>query len=834
MEEERQTRSEEVSEHQNGNAWDTDIQSSGTGTDTENTQEARRGTTSDSSIICPGKDNRSFQHLTVDEVKSMKFESFEAGEEFYRRYADFMGFSVRKNGIKRNRNDKVRLGKWVCNREGSRNKMHLERKDRKRSPKPITRINCPAKFRLGLDQKTNMWVVREFVAEHTHELVLRHDASIIRPNFPIKEADRAQFKAMLSVGVNPGQVIESLVQLSGGYEKVGFEKKDLDNYIDSQCRVETVEGDAECALAFLSATKDEDPRFFYESKIVEGRLTSLFWADSVSQMDYACFGEVMAFDSTYKSNAYKMPFIILAGLNHHNQTSVFGCALLEGETVEAFTWMLLTFLRAMRGKTPASIVTNGDKGIVKAIQCVFPQTRHRLCTWHLERNANVNVQDKAFISDFKVCMLDIFTKDDFERRWKEMVEKHDLNANPWIERMYKKRHMWAEAYLRGHFWAELRSIKICDGMSVYLNKFLQRKLKLYEFVQQYNKALRRVRHNEAKADYDTYSFKHVPSTPFVKIEKHAASVFTLESFGKFLTEIRLEALFFVLNRVEFPGCRIYTLGNYEQREFTCEVVFKPCDPSINCSCLKFETVGLPCSHAIHIIKVERLEEIPLNLIHPRWTKVAKSTIQLVHHDSLMANNIMQEVRYGALLSSCYAMCFLGSKSEHSYNELTREIARLACRMEELSTTCNTSNEKRKNVCNGRKEKRAQCVNMDHTESRCPDPIDSNSAVDCNPHAIQDALDSSSEDETQLNVSFQMEKGQTSHPPCAFDQPTSVGGNCWPFTGRDLHASVTPGQAILGASSIGMVNNDAQVNLNSQFLNTLKFLTHIFIIFWVSH
>lgn len=139
-------------------------------------------------------------------------------------------------------------------------------------------------------------------------------------------------------------------------------------------------------------------------------------------------------------------------------------------------------------------------------------------------------------------------------------------------------------------------------------------------------------------------------------------MFTLESFKKFLTEMQLEALLFVLNRVEFPGCRIYTLGNYDQREFTCEA-FKPCDPSINCSCLKFETVGLTCSDAILIVKVERLGEIPLNLIHPRWTIIARSAIRPVHHASLMANNIMQEVRYGALFSSCYTMCFLGSKSK---------------------------------------------------------------------------------------------------------------------------------------------------------------------------
>ena len=99
----------------------------------------------------------------------------------------------------------------------------------------------------------------------------------------------------------------------------------------------------------------------------ESRLTNLFWADSTARMDYACFGDVLTFDTTYRTNAYKKPLVMLVGVNHHHQTVVFGCALLMDESIATYEWVLETFLIAMMNMKPISVVTNGDKAMSKAI-----------------------------------------------------------------------------------------------------------------------------------------------------------------------------------------------------------------------------------------------------------------------------------------------------------------------------------------------------------------------------------------------------------------------------------------------------------------------------------
>ena len=122
------------------------------------------------------------------------------------------------------------------------------------------------------------------------------------------------------------------------------------------------------------------PHFFFQYTVdEESRLANLFSTDSQSHLDNACFGDVVAFDTTYKTNVYKKPLVILVGVNYHRHTIVFGFGLLVNETVETYTWVLQNILVAMNNKTPISVVIDGDKAMSKAIKMVIPESQHRLC-----------------------------------------------------------------------------------------------------------------------------------------------------------------------------------------------------------------------------------------------------------------------------------------------------------------------------------------------------------------------------------------------------------------------------------------------------------------------
>ncbi|TXG48163.1 hypothetical protein EZV62_027457 [Acer yangbiense] len=109
------------------------------------------------------------------------------------------------------------------------------------------------------------------------------------------------------------------------------------------------------------------------------------------------FSDIISFDSTYKTNAYKRLLVIFVGVNNHTKTMIFDFELLVDETVDTYTWILQTFLEAMHSKCPISVITNGDKAMGKAIKLVMPTVVCHLCSWQLERNMHMKLGDSSAI-----------------------------------------------------------------------------------------------------------------------------------------------------------------------------------------------------------------------------------------------------------------------------------------------------------------------------------------------------------------------------------------------------------------------------------------------------
>ena len=138
---------------------------------------------------------------------------------------------------------------------------------------------------------------------------------------------------------------------------------------------------------------------------------------------------MLAFDTTYRTNAYKKSLVILVCINHYHKTIVFGCALLVDESVSTYTWVLETFLDAMNNKKPISVITDGDKTMCKAIKRIFSDSYHRLCAWHIQRNAVTNVYVKDFTNHFSKCMFMEGTIEEFESAWNDMLEMFNLHGH---------------------------------------------------------------------------------------------------------------------------------------------------------------------------------------------------------------------------------------------------------------------------------------------------------------------------------------------------------------------------------------------------------------------
>ena len=187
-------------------------------------------------------------------------------------------------------------------------------------------------------------------------------------------------------------------------------------------------------------------------------ITNILWAYDRSISDYNLFGDVVCFDTTYKTNKYDRPFAPFVGVNHHKQTIVFGAALLYDETTESFEWLFQTFLGAMSGKQPQTILTDQCAAMADAIGKVFPGRKHRLYVWHIYQNAVKRLScvfhgPNNFATDFGKCVYDHENEVEWLSAWSEMLEKHGLTENKWLKDLFELREKMGKGIWSSNFYS---------------------------------------------------------------------------------------------------------------------------------------------------------------------------------------------------------------------------------------------------------------------------------------------------------------------------------------------------------------------------------------------
>jgi hypothetical protein len=111
-------------------------------------------------------------------------------------------------------------------------------------------------------------------------------------------------------------------------------------------------------LEAFARIKEKDPGFVVAMDLDDKkRVRSLLFSHGSSRKDYASFGDVVTFDTTYRTNLYNFPFGLFVGVNNHFQSIVFGGVLLTEETIEAFKWTFRNFLSVMGMRCPQTILT---------------------------------------------------------------------------------------------------------------------------------------------------------------------------------------------------------------------------------------------------------------------------------------------------------------------------------------------------------------------------------------------------------------------------------------------------------------------------------------------
>ncbi|XP_015972922.2 protein FAR1-RELATED SEQUENCE 5-like [Arachis duranensis] len=256
--------------------------------------------------------------LMVEDIWNLEFRTEDEACQFYNAYSCWHGFVMRKDNAVRDNQGRIISRQLVCNKEGWRNMRYLDMDDRSRKARSLMRTKCPARLRVKLDYGCGRWNVSCFVESHNHDLTPPQFAHLVLANRRLTVTDKVQVENLHNFDVKTCHIMGYIAFQKGGYHNAGFTRKDLYNHIDRYRRSKLKNGDANAAINYLIGKSNNDPLFFGKYTFTsDERLEHIFWADGQSIIDYHCFGDIVAFDSTYKKNKYNKPLVIFSGCNYH-------------------------------------------------------------------------------------------------------------------------------------------------------------------------------------------------------------------------------------------------------------------------------------------------------------------------------------------------------------------------------------------------------------------------------------------------------------------------------------------------------------------------------------
>ncbi|XP_052198368.1 protein FAR1-RELATED SEQUENCE 5-like [Diospyros lotus] len=516
----------------------------------------------------------------------MKFNDHNEIYEFYKTYAYTVGFPVRKRNSKKGDDGLLKYVTYACSREGQRS----SETSSSLKPTPTIKIGCLARITVASDV-TGIWKITRVILEHNHK-TSPSKSRLYRCNRQLSEQVKRKLEVNDLAGIPMHKSYNSAVVEAGGYENLSFVEQDCRNYIDRVRRLRLGEGDAAAIQAYFAKMQSQCPGFYYSLDLDdESRLKNVFWADNRCREAYKEFGDIVTFDTTYLTNKYDMPFAPFVGVNHHGQSTLFGCGLVSSEDTETFVWLFMTWLQCMEGQAPIGIITDQDRAMQNAIQIVFPNTRHRWCLWHilkkLPEKFGGHPYKGSILSTVHEVVYESQSPEEFERGWHSLIDMYTLHNNDWLSGLFRERGRWL-------------------------------------FVEQYERALRSKVEKEFQADFKSFSHM-VPCATKYCIEKQFQEVYTISKFKEFQEELTGKVYCDIIStELTCLGTRYEVqediIFNATTKRKTFTVMFEGEIGRIVCSCHLFEFRGILCRHVISVLIRNNVKMIPKSYILRRWRK----------------------------------------------------------------------------------------------------------------------------------------------------------------------------------------------------------------------
>ncbi|GLU15039.1 hypothetical protein SLE2022_315690 [Rubroshorea leprosula] len=143
--------------------------------------------------------------------------------------------------------------------------------------------------------------------------------------------------------------------------------------------------------------------------------------------------------------------------------------------------------------------------MANAIGKVFPESRHRLCLWHLSNNAKKHLVgiygNPNFNSKFHKCLSGCLDEMEFQSTWNDMIKTFNLENNWWLNRLYETREKWCTALNVDFFSARMKSTQRSESMNSVFHQILSTSLTLIQVIEYYEQKAEDMHQGERDEDF---------------------------------------------------------------------------------------------------------------------------------------------------------------------------------------------------------------------------------------------------------------------------------------------------------------------------------------------
>ncbi|KAJ7964697.1 FAR1 family protein [Quillaja saponaria] len=552
------------------------------------------------------------------------FKSDDDAFEYYSGFARKNGFSIRKARSTESQNLGIYRRDFVCYRSGfnqPRKKANVEHHRERKS----VRCGCDAKLYLTKEivDGVTQWYVSQFSNVHNHELLEDDQVRLLPAYRKIQEADQERILLLSKAGFPVNRIVKVL-ELEKGVQpgQLPFIEKDVRNFVRT-CKktvqendallTEKRENDMQELVEACKAMVEKDADFVYDYTVDEnGKFENIAWSYGDSIRAYTVFGDVVTFDTTYRSITYGLLLGVWFGIDNHGNAIFFGCVLLQDESSNSFAWALQAFVRFMRGRHPQTILTDIESGLRDAITRELSDSKHVICIWHVLSKISswfsfpLGSQYAGFKAEFDIlCHLESI--EDFERQWDIMVARFGLVSDKHIDLLFSYRASWSLVYIRNYSLARTLTAEFSQSLDSFFKRILNAQTCLQVFFEQVGMAV-----NLGKLNREGMQYMHIKTC--MPIEEHARSILTPYAFNVLQNEIVLSLQYATTELVNGS----YLVRHYKKMDAERLVIWMPEDEQIHCSCKEFEHSGILCRHSLRVLAVKNYFQLPPKYFLLRW------------------------------------------------------------------------------------------------------------------------------------------------------------------------------------------------------------------------